>query len=60
VGNCVLLAASAWRSLEIAREEAVAQNMRIGKNILAWENLTFRHSGRAFEPESSVLINFST
>jgi hypothetical protein len=35
---------------------AVAQNMHIGKNILVWENLTFRHSGRAFEPESSALI----
>ena len=35
---------------------AVAQNMHIGKNILVGEDLTFRHSGRAFEPESSALI----
>ena len=28
------------------------EDMRIGKNIPVWENLTFRHSGRAFGPES--------
>jgi hypothetical protein len=37
---------------------AIAQNMHIGKNILVWESLIFRHSGRAFEPESSALIKW--
>ncbi len=35
---------------------AVAQNMHIGKNSPVWENLTFRHSGRALGPESIVFI----
>jgi hypothetical protein len=36
-------------------EGAVARNMHIRKNTLVWESLTFRHSGRPFEPESSLI-----